>query len=211
MSPEPPPSPSRRSVLRAAAVIAAVVAVPVAAATPAAARSTAVDRTAFQGSAANTGPLVFSWPTSTTLQGLTATDASWFPPGRQVLAAEADTPAGPVRTRMTVTVSPPPALPGRTVLNGEVALTVPAGQGTVAPVRTGFRDVVVNGNEILLNGTALAGSVTVTLHLSGTPVADGTPGLVRAVIDSETEAQPRQLTTTSANPGVSAPTGAGSS
>lgn len=161
MPPElPPPSPSRRNILRAAAVIAAVVAVPVAATAPAVAESKTTGPAVSPDSAGSTGPLAFTQPTSTTLQGLTdvevtapsgttavrftlgglafseitslyakgtgrtpiwrtATDASWFPPGQQVLAAEADTPAGVVRTQMTVTVSPPPSpQAGRTVLNG---------------------------------------------------------------------------------------------
>ncbi|GIG62877.1 hypothetical protein Lfu02_72490 [Longispora fulva] len=42
---------------------------------------------------------------------------------------------------------------------------------------------------------AAGNSTTVTVKLSGTPTAGGTPGMVRAVIDSQTEAMPRQLTT----------------
>lgn len=67
-----------------------------------------------------------------------------------------------------------------------VTLAVPAGQGTVAPVRTGFRDVVINGNQLLLNGKVLAGLRGFNRHMDH-------PGLGRAQPDGLAARELKQL------------------
>jgi beta-glucuronidase len=77
----------------------------------------------------------------------TATDASYFPPGRHVLRAEADTPSGTVSAAETVTTTRPPSSDGRTSLDGgwhfARAADLPAGDldAAVPPeVQPGYDD-----------------------------------------------------------------------